>query len=121
FVKRSPAYRRLRLAWTICFFQAEDGIRGRNVTGVQTCALPILGPAMVNAQQHMDAQRTWAIAVVCAIIAGAGFALLSLVELTVKRYHGGAVAVGKLDEPGERQNRWKGVLVTLGWSSGQDR
>src|SRR5699024_11737398 len=27
---------------TVCFFfQAEDGIRGRNVTGVQTCALPI--------------------------------------------------------------------------------
>src|SRR5699024_11597445 len=24
-------------------FQAEDGIRDRNVTGVQTCALPILG------------------------------------------------------------------------------
>src|SRR5699024_11894081 len=23
------------------FFQAEDGIRGRNVTGIQTCALPI--------------------------------------------------------------------------------
>src|SRR5438094_1703024 len=23
------------------FFQAEDGIRGRTVTGVQTCALPI--------------------------------------------------------------------------------
>src|SRR5699024_11459826 len=29
------------------FFQAEDGIRDRNVTGVQTCALPIsrAGPA----------------------------------------------------------------------------
>src|SRR5699024_11944912 len=29
---------------TVClcfFFQAEDGIRDRNVTGVQTCALPI--------------------------------------------------------------------------------
>src|SRR6266704_229142 len=25
----------------IFFFQAEDGIRARNVTGVQTCALPI--------------------------------------------------------------------------------
>src|SRR5207249_7935795 len=25
------------------FFQAEDGIRYRNVTGVQTCALPIYG------------------------------------------------------------------------------
>src|SRR5699024_11409550 len=28
----------------VCFFfQAEDGIRDRNVTGVQTCALPIFG------------------------------------------------------------------------------
>src|SRR5207249_8424374 len=26
------------------FFQAEDGIRDRNVTGVQTCALPICLP-----------------------------------------------------------------------------
>src|SRR5699024_11390725 len=26
------------------FFQAEDGIRDRNVTGVQTCALPISDP-----------------------------------------------------------------------------
>src|SRR5439155_2020547 len=26
------------------FFQAEDGIRGGHVTGVQTCALPILVP-----------------------------------------------------------------------------
>src|SRR5699024_11921808 len=28
------------------FFQAEDGIRDRNVTGVQTCALPISGIMM---------------------------------------------------------------------------
>src|SRR6266498_1774171 len=26
------------------FFQAEDGIRGADVTGVKTCALPILRP-----------------------------------------------------------------------------
>src|SRR5699024_11290297 len=26
----------------LLFFPAEDGIRARNVTGVQTCALPIL-------------------------------------------------------------------------------
>src|SRR5699024_8053218 len=37
----------LRLSSTVVridflfFFQAEDGIRDRNVTGVQTCALPI--------------------------------------------------------------------------------
>src|SRR5699024_11584438 len=33
----SPA----RGALPVFFFQAEDGIRDRNVTGVQTCALPI--------------------------------------------------------------------------------
>src|SRR5699024_12061105 len=27
--------------YIVFFFQAEDGIRDRNVTGVQTCALPI--------------------------------------------------------------------------------
>src|SRR5438046_7864502 len=33
----------LMLARFFCFFfQAEDGIRGWSVTGVQTCALPIL-------------------------------------------------------------------------------
>src|SRR5207249_5025913 len=31
--------------WLFFFFQAEDGIRDRNVTGVQTCALPILHPS----------------------------------------------------------------------------
>src|SRR5699024_12092675 len=29
-------------AYVVFFLQAEDGIRDRNVTGVQTCALPIL-------------------------------------------------------------------------------
>src|SRR6266513_4896519 len=35
---------------TFFFFQAEDGIRDRNVTGVQTCALPIFakGKALVT-------------------------------------------------------------------------
>src|SRR5699024_11591729 len=37
------------------FFQAEDGIRDRNVTGVQTCALPIYG-------QPFDAEATYTIA-----------------------------------------------------------
>src|SRR5207249_7446517 len=33
----------------IFFFQAEDGIRDRNVTGVQTCALPICeGPTAIQ-------------------------------------------------------------------------
>src|SRR5699024_11744513 len=31
------------------FFQAEDGIRDRNVTGVQTCALPIFVKLIISA------------------------------------------------------------------------
>src|SRR5207248_4852845 len=38
------------------FFQAEDGIRDRTVTGVQTCALPISGPADIElpTRQRME-------------------------------------------------------------------
>src|SRR5207248_7401613 len=32
------------------FFQAEDGIRDRTVTGVQTCALPISPQVLVHRQ-----------------------------------------------------------------------
>ena len=32
----------------ICFLQAEDGIRDYDVTGVQTCALPICGPDVLT-------------------------------------------------------------------------
>src|SRR5699024_11933731 len=35
------------------FFQAEDGIRARNVTGVQTCALPIC-PSALEPQHTLD-------------------------------------------------------------------
>src|SRR5699024_11274779 len=34
-------YLYLFFCFVFFFFQAEDGIRDRNVTGVQTCALPI--------------------------------------------------------------------------------
>src|SRR5687767_4847103 len=33
------------------FFQAEDGIRDKLVTGVQTCALPILGCRLESARR----------------------------------------------------------------------
>src|SRR5207249_8405779 len=36
------------------FFQAEDGIRDRNVTGVQTCALPIFALGAALAFSHWD-------------------------------------------------------------------
>src|SRR5699024_9185633 len=45
------------------FFQAEDGIRDRNVTGVQTCALPIL--ATID-------RSTWKLPAVFSVMAEAG-------------------------------------------------
>src|SRR3989337_3085346 len=33
-------------------FQAEDGIRDATVTGVQTCALPILAPSHARPPEH---------------------------------------------------------------------
>src|SRR5437868_7418548 len=44
------------------FFQAEDGIRDRNVTGVQTCALPIwahrvAAPGLVRRDEQLGAQE----------------------------------------------------------------
>src|SRR6266705_709041 len=50
---------------SIFFFQAEDGIRRRTVTGVQTCALPISlapfsnsGPSVFIAAPATDIQTT---------------------------------------------------------------
>src|SRR5699024_11298021 len=43
----------------VVFFQAEDGIRYRNVTGVQTCALPIFASvafASTPSLQALDAR-----------------------------------------------------------------
>src|SRR5437764_13119513 len=37
------------------FFQAEDGIRGTSVTGVQTCALPISLPPLRESGQDVPA------------------------------------------------------------------
>src|SRR5699024_12180556 len=55
------------------FFQAEDGIRDRNVTGVQTCALPICrhrsrngpakGPTIVNGSSRIANAPATALAV----------------------------------------------------------
>src|SRR5271157_3165734 len=39
------------------FFQAEDGIRGADVTGVQTCALPIL--KAVSPPRGLCGRRGW--------------------------------------------------------------
>src|SRR5256885_14347708 len=60
------------------FFQAEDGIRDYKVTGVQTCALPILGcPASRRIASAASAIGTGPLrfAAGAAFRAGAGFRL----------------------------------------------
>src|SRR5207249_8673391 len=56
--------RRLRDAGQfLFFFQAEDGIRDRNVTGVQTCALPIFAAFGGAAERgRLAPEETWVIA-----------------------------------------------------------
>src|SRR5688500_20402634 len=44
-----------------CFFQAGDGIRGYKVTGVQTCALPILIVACRLDLNQRARLSTWSI------------------------------------------------------------
>src|SRR5207248_7992759 len=41
----------------VFFFQAEDGIRDRTVTGVQTCALPISPSAAVSCSDPLTRSR----------------------------------------------------------------
>src|SRR2546430_8271728 len=54
-------WRRKSKSLIIFFFQAEDGIRDLTVTGVQTCALPILLAAERLALLHVvaDARETF--------------------------------------------------------------
>src|SRR5437867_10112616 len=62
------------LLFCFFFFQAEDGIRDRTVTGVQTCALPILILASLVALGQTSPRRILAYA----SIAQAGYAAVAL-------------------------------------------
>ncbi|WP_129336448.1 ABC transporter permease [Cellulomonas endophytica] len=55
-----------------------------------------VGPALVNAGQSLNAERAWAIALVCALLAGAGYALFAALARVATPWSsgtsGGAVA-----------------------------
>src|SRR5690606_40951951 len=49
-----------KLSSSYFFFQAEDGIRDFHVTGVQTCALPILAQtALLHKPQDLSAAKPY--------------------------------------------------------------
>src|SRR2546430_2670879 len=76
------------------FFQAEDGIRDLTVTGVQTCALPIFGPAPTNGDVgRVEKQRHEVDAVEVA-------ALERLVAFAQLLAHSGGGRLREFPEPG---------------------
>src|SRR5699024_11683140 len=65
------------------FFQAEDGIRDRNVTGVQTCALPISAAA---AARDGYGRLLGLLAAAGGDLAGAEDALADALEQALRRW-----------------------------------
>src|SRR5699024_11540740 len=77
------------------FFQAEDGIRDRNVTGVQTCALPIFRPLRPVAAVFPHMRPSWT-------LTGLGRALLAVSRYRPRRRRSEERRVGK-----ECRSRWE--------------
>src|SRR2546430_11457081 len=54
------------MLWSSFFFQAEDGIRDLTVTGVQTCALPILAGKKTERKVDLGTKVVSAVAAMAA-------------------------------------------------------
>src|SRR5699024_12172856 len=107
------------------FFQAEDGIRDRNVTGVQTCALPIwFAIVVVRAVHHRATRDRLLLAHHEVIIAASGVFTTEVVkELVDERVHERSEErrVGKECRCGSEGGRWKEerrLVGVTGWAEG---
>src|SRR3989441_11052544 len=87
--------------WCYFFFQAEDGIRDKLVTGVQTCALPILGvflarwslPALLRGTAAIGADvRQAPHLIVWAVLAGCLWAVANTLTIFAIRDIGLSIA-----------------------------
>src|SRR5207248_4647061 len=80
----------------VFFFQAEDGIRDRTVTGVQTCALPILELPAVFPEQVLPLGIQF--------FAALAYAFAEIVEYSVRhqelRIFGPAIKIGRATRRG---------------------
>src|SRR6266498_832135 len=86
------------------FFQAEDGIRDADVTGVQTCALPISpgrASSRRSAKRHRPASRH----------------RLTLERAIHRRHRAGGYRAPRRGRMGERSHRWSptGKKVVNTW------
>jgi ABC-type nitrate/sulfonate/bicarbonate transport system permease component len=54
-----------------------------------------LGPAMVNAQQSLEIERVWGVALVCGLLAGAGYLVFSLISRWATPWSAGSTEGGR--------------------------
>src|SRR2546430_1745207 len=95
---------------TIVFFQAEAGIRDLTVTGVQTCALPILGRQVLNPlTAALDLKDPDAVVMIVNVLADLGYdsSIPFLVDL--QRRHETPAAVKQAAERSEERRVGKSV------------
>src|SRR5437762_13875690 len=93
------------------FFQAEDGIRDTSVTGVQTCALPILtqrtSPTRDKGEQHVPMMHRTNPVTARTLVCAPGYAAVAAVRSEERRVGkewraGGAADNGEGEEEGQR-------------------
>src|SRR5688572_32748639 len=88
------------LFYLFFFFQAEDGIRDLTVTGVQTCALPILAAEMQRARRTMRVEPSPVLS-------------LCLQDETELAQRGGVILPGAGGEGDGRGDSGAGLIVTI--------
>src|SRR5437773_10429405 len=98
------------------FLQAEDGIRDRDVTGVQTCALPICNPPRRPVARSVTVYRTTKVDNVDALLLSNQDSVFG----TVGQSHR-LVPVAQIGRASCREGVINAVHVALWWSDDSTR
>src|SRR5207248_253427 len=98
---------------SLFFFQAEDGIRDRTVTGVQTCALPICGPTYLAIQSQPPGSVDGRLRVTeQGEMIQAQFGLPDIATRTLELYTTATLSA-TLQLPGQPDPRWRTAMDSL--------
>src|SRR2546422_1979454 len=89
------------------FFQAEDGIRDVAVTGAQTCALPISGPAPVHENPGCMSRSKLT---VISVMAGSTSVAPIAGDVAMMRGGSGVSSIGSSEEPPTARGDRKSVV-----------
>src|SRR5699024_11561590 len=95
------------------FFQAEDGIRDRNVTGVQTCALPI-STIFVVAEWPLARKQHWETLLRARAIENQGYIIASNTygEIVDQTFAGRSMIIGPFGDVEDEADDRSETVVT---------